>query len=193
MQGTQKIIDDILSSAKNTATAMIEEATAEQEESLAALRASLDNAQAESIKKSEEQADAAYAGRVKLGDLEASKVMLRAKQQCVAAVYDGVREKIMKASDAKYLALLARLITEACEDGDEVIAAKSDEKRVTAAWLKKVSTAAKKKLTLSKERGEFEGGVILRGARHDRDLSIDEIVADLKERTIGETVKKLGL
>lgn len=193
MVGKQKLIDEILSSAKKTATAMVDEATAEQTEALAALRAQLDAAQAESLKLSDKAADDRYAGQVKLGDLEAGKELLRAKQRCVAAVYDGVREKILSAPDAEYLALLQKLVVSVCEDGDEVIAAKSDGKRVTAAWVKKVSAAAKKKLTLSKEQGDFAGGVILRNARYDRDLSVDEIVEELKERTVGDTLRELGL
>ncbi|MDE6401332.1 MAG: V-type ATP synthase subunit E [Clostridiales bacterium] len=193
MHGKQKLIDEILTSAKKTAAAMVDEATAEQTEALTALRKELDAAQAESLKLSEKAADDYYAGQVKIGDLEAGKAILRAKQRCVAAVYDGVRDKILSAPDAEYLALLQKLIVSVCEDGDEVVAAKTDGKRVTAAWVKKVSSAAKKKLTLSKEQGDFAGGVILRNARYDRDLSVDEIVEELKDRTIGDTVQKLGL
>lgn len=193
MVGKQKLIDEILSSAKKTAAAMVEEATAEQTEALAALRKELDAAQAESLARSDKAADDYYSGQVKLGDLEAGKALLHAKQRCVAAVYDGVRDKILRAPDAEYLALLQKLVVEVCEDGDEIIAAKSDAKRVNAAWVKKVSAAAKKKLTLSKEQGDFSGGVILRNPRYDRDLSVDEIVAELKERTVGDTLKALGL
>lgn len=193
MQGKQKIIDDILSSAKSTAAAMIDEATQEQTENIEELRQRLEVEQAEALSKAQAAADEAYSGQVKLGDLEAGKVLLKAKQDCVSAVYDGVREKILAAKDAEYLAVLQKLIVNVCEDGDEVIAAKADEKRVTAAWVKKVSTAAKKKLTLSKTQGDFAGGVVLRNNKYDRDLSVDEIVQELKERTISETVKKLGL
>lgn len=193
MQGKEKIIDDILSSARNTAAAMIEEATAERDASVEALRAELEKAEAAAAEKTRAAADAVYAGQVKLGELESGKLMLKAKQDCVAAVYAAVREKILGLSDAKYLELMQKLIVRYCEDGDEVIAAEADAKRVTAAWVKKVATAAKKKLTLSSERGDFAAGVILRNARYDRDLTVDELIADLKDRTESEVVQKLGL
>lgn len=193
MQGKEKIIDDILSSARNTAAAMIEEATAERDASVEALRAELEKAEAAAAEKTRAAADAVYAGQVKLGELESGKLMLKAKQDCVAAVYAAVREKILGLSDAKYLELMQKLIVRYCEDSDEVIAAKADAKRVTAAWVKKVATAAKKKLTLSSERGDFAAGVILRNARYDRDLTVDELIADLKDRTESEVVQKLGL
>lgn len=193
MQGKEKIIDDILSSARNTAAAMIEEATAERDASVEALRAELEKAEAAAAEKTRAAADAVYAGQVKLGELESGKLMLKAKQDCVAAVYAAVREKILGLSDAKYLELMQKLIVRYCEDGDEVIAAKADAKRVTAAWVKKVATAGKKKLTLSSEHGDFAAGVILRNARYDRDLTVDELIADLKDRTESEVVQKLGL
>ena len=167
------MIDDILQSAKTTAAAMVEEAEAERAEAEIALRAE------------------AYSGRVKLGELEAGKIMLDAKQRVVAAVYDGVRARITGAGDAEYLGLMQKLAIEACEDGDEVIPPKGD-KRITAAWVKKAATAAKKKLSLGKTE-DMPGGLILRNGKYDRALTVDEIVADLKERTVADTAKKLGL
>ena len=193
MEGKQKIIDDILSSAKSTAASIVAEATEATQAETAELRAELDKAQAESLEKAEDAALQLYSGQVKLGELEASKVLLRAKQACVAAVYDGVKQKILASSDAQYLKILQGYILSYCEDGDEIIAAKADVKRVTAAWVKKVATSAKKKLTLSSEKGDFDGGVILRNKKYDRDLTVDAIVAELKERTISETVARLGL
>ena len=193
MEGKQKIIDDILSSAKSTAASIVAEATEQVKAETAELRAELDKAQAESLEKAEAAALQVYAGQVKLGDLEAGKVLLRAKQACVAAVYDGVKQKILAATDAQYLKILQGYIISYCEDGDEIIAAKSDAKRVTAAWVKKVATAAKRKLKLSSEKGDFDGGVILRNKKYDRDLTVDAIVAELKERTITDTVAHLGL
>lgn len=193
MQGKEKIIDDILSSARATAAAMIEEATAERDASVESLRAELEAAEAQAVVKTQEAADAVYAGQVKLGELESGKLMLKSKQDCVTAVYAAVRDKILALGDAQYLALLQKLIVRYCEDGDEVISAKADAKRVTAAFVKKAATAAKKKLTLSATRGDFAAGVILRNARYDRDLTIDELIADLKDRTESDVVQKLGL
>lgn len=193
MQGKEKIIDDILSSAKSTASSIVAEAQAEVQAELDELRAELDAAQKQSLVKAEEGAQALFAGQVKLGELEAGKALLAAKQRCVSAVYDGVKKKILTSPDETYLKILQTVIVKYCEDGDEVIAAAGDGKRVTAAWVKNVATAAKKKLTLSSEKGDFSGGVILRNAKYDRDLTVDAIVDELKERTVTDTVAKLGL
>lgn len=193
MQGQQKLIDDILSSARRTAASMAEEASNEQAAALEALKAELDRKREIERAQSEVLSQSAYDGRVKLGELEAGKAILRAKQQCVAAVYDGVKAKILSAPDGEYLKIIGDIILSECEDGDTVIAAKADSKRVTSAFVKKLSEKAKVKLVLGKEYGDFSGGVILRNDRFDKDLTIDAIIDDLKERTLSQVLKELGL
>lgn len=193
MQGKQKIIDDILQSARKSAAAMIDEATAEADASVKAVREELDAARVQADADIKAAADAVYAGRLKLGELEAGKIILKSRQDCVSAVYDKVRGCILSLKDDEYLKLLGKLIGGVCSDGDEIIAARADAKRVTAAWIKKLSTSLKVKLTLSKEVGDFDGGVILRNEKFDRDLTVDEIVSELRERTEADTVKKLGV
>lgn len=193
MEGKQKIIDDILASAEKAAKALIAEAETQIAAEKAELEEELAAAEKIAVEKFEAEADGVYNGQIKLGELEASKALLRAKQRCVSAVYDGVRDKILSAPDKEYLALMQKLITSVCENGDEVIICDSDAKRITAAWIKKIGDAVKCKLVLSKTRGDFSGGVILRNGKYDRDLTVDEIVRELKERTIADTVKNLGL
>lgn len=193
MEGTKKIIDDILAQAKSTAAAIIAEAESEGNADVEKLREALEAKKREQIAEANRVADDAYAGQIKLAELEAGKVLLSAKQRCVSEVYDGVKKRILSAPDNEYLGLLQKLIADACADGDEVIAAEADGKRVTADFIKSVSKATGKKLTLSKTRGQFDGGVILQNAKYDRDLTVDEIIADLKERTVSDVVKKLGL
>ncbi len=193
MQGKQKIIDDILMSAKRSAETMIADAEKERAETDEKIAAALAESEKLAAEEANAAADAVYAGRLKLGELEASKTILRYKRACVDGVYDAVKDRILKMKDGEYLDFLAKLIGDIAEDGDEIIAAKSDSKRVTAAWVKKLSATLKKKLSLSSECGEFEAGIVLRNAEYDRNLTLDEIVSDLKDRTESDTVKSLGL
>ena len=193
MQGKDKIIDDILGTARRSAESMISEAEAESKRAAEELRAALAESERMALDEYDRAAGEVYSGLSKLGDLEKNKAILAAKQECVSAVYARVRQKILTAPDKEYLALLQKLIDGVCEDGDVVIAAKADDKRVTADFVKKVSAAAKKKLTLGKERGDFEGGVILRNDKYDRSITVDDIVDELKDRTVTQTAQKLEL
>lgn len=193
MQGKQKIIDDILASAKKTAADMIAEAEKEREEAESVVASSLSASEKSAKAEADAAAQALKNGKLKLGELEAGKILLRYKRACVDGVYSAVKAKILAMKDGEYLALLQKLIASAAADGDEIVAAKSDGKRVTTAWVKKISSSLKIKLTLAKETGDFDAGVILRNAEYDRDLTIDEIIADLKDATEADTVKSLEL
>ncbi len=192
MQGKDEMIDDILASARTVASKIIDEATVEHNALIEATRAALEEQRIKTDAEKIAAANAVYDGRIKLGELEVGKIILGAKQKCVSAVYDGVRDRIVAMPSAEYTKLIARLVSAYVEDGDEIIVGKSD-KRLTAEWVKNLSKSTKKKLTLSKEKGDFDAGVVLRNSRYDRDFTVDEIVADLRERTVSDVAKKLGL
>ncbi len=192
MQGKDEMIDDILASARTVASKIIDEATVEHNALIEATRAALEEQRIKTDAEKIAAANAVYDGRIKLGELEVGKIILDAKQKCVSAVYDGVRDRIVAMPSAEYTKLIARLVSAYVEDGDEIIVGKSD-KRLTAEWVKNLSKSTKKKLTLSKEKGDFDAGVVLRNSRYDRDFTVDEIVADLRERTVSDVAKKLGL
>lgn len=193
MQGKKNIIDDIISSAKKSAETMISDAEKERDEAQKAAEAEFAAAQKAADEQAAFAAEAVKRGKLKLGELEAGKVLLSYKRACVDEVYKAVKDKVLKMKDADYLDLLSKLIKECANDGDEIVACRADVNRVTAAWVKKLSTSIKKKLTLSKETGEFEAGVVLKSGGYDIDLTVDEIIADLKYRTESETVKSLKL
>ena len=192
MQGKDEMIDDILASARTVASKIIDEATVEHNALIEATRAALEEQRIKTDAEKIAAANAVYDGRIKLGELEVGKIILDAKQKCVSSVYDGVRDRIVAMPSAEYTKLIARLVSAYVEDGDEIIVGKSD-KRLTAEWVKNLSKSTKKKLTLSKEKGDFDAGVVLRNSRYDRDFTVDEIVADLRERTVSDVAKKLGL
>ncbi|MCH5161147.1 MAG: V-type ATP synthase subunit E [Clostridiales bacterium] len=191
MQGKDSIIDDLIKSAKKTASAMVDEATAEAEESANSTRAALEAGKLEAQSQAQADAERAYSGAVKLGELEANKILLERKQRCVSAVYDELRSLIVGLPTDKYLKLMQELVISSCADGDEIVA--GSDKRITAEWVKKVSAAAKKKLTLSKEKGAFDCGLIIRNAKYDRDFTLDALISEMRERTEAETARKLGL
>ena len=192
MQGDKRLIDDILATAKAAAEAAVNEATENNTAALKKVQAELDAQRAQAEAEIKAAADRERAGKVKLGELEAGKIMLDAKQRCVSAVYDEVYKKLVGLSNEKYLALMKKLISRTCEDGDEIIASSAD-KSITDAWVKKLGGELKKKLSLSAERGAISRGVILRNPKYDKSLTFDDIVAELKERTVGDTVARLGL
>ncbi len=171
---------------------MVSEAETETQESVEAVRAALEKTKADAREKAKADADRARSGAVKLGELEANKILLEKKQKCVSAVYEELRSLIVNMPTEKYLKLMQELVASSCEDGDEIVAGKGD-KRITSAWVKKVSAAVKKKLSLSENKGDFDAGLILRNSKYDRDFTVDALVEEMRDRTEPETARILGL
>ena len=74
----------------------------------------------------------------------------------------------------KYEAFLVKMILSVAEEGDVVVFAADDFSKVDR---KKVLAEAMKKgnlhLTLSEEKGAFNGGIVLRGKDCDKNLSLE--------------------
>ena len=175
----QELLDKIIGDAEERAREIISDAESKAASSLAAAEAEranlLDGArkmnaasQPEVIKRSRSMAE-----------LESRKLVLKAKQDLIATAYRKALEEI-KASD-KYEALLVKMILSAAAEGDSVIFAASDFDRVDR---KKVISEAMKqggvRLLLSDEKGAFDGGIVLRGADCDKNLSLEVELESLR-------------
>ena len=77
-------------------------------------------------------------------------------------------------NDARYPALLAGMISSAAEKGDVVVFAAADKKAVKVAEiLEAVRRQTGLTLKASEEYGDFSGGIVLRGAACDKNLTLD--------------------
>ena len=179
MNDKKAVIDKIISDA---------EAAAAAEESAARERA-------EALTESARRKAEAYA-REMLADQDAQRqlILMRSRgvdaldtrreiSACKSALLDDVfalAGEELKRDKKAYKAYLTAAISAAAEDGDEVIAAKSDEKVVTAAFVAAIAKSAKVKIKLDKERGDFLGGVILSGEKYDKNLTLEEDLRALR-------------
>ena len=67
------------------------------------------------------------------------------------------------------------------EDGDTVIISEIDKTRITQKFIDDMAKKLGIKLTLAKEYGTFNGGVILAGKNSDKNFSFDMELMSIKE------------
>ena len=164
MKGTEKIIAHIGADAKAQADAIL----AQAEEKCAAIREGY-----------EQQAKEAYAERIRAGvkanqdrldsmdrlaKMEGRKAILALKQEMVAESFDLAADKLVSLPEAEYAAFLAKLAAKSSVTRDEEIVLNARDRRAVG---DKVVLAANRalgggKLTLSRDTGDFKGGLILR-------------------------------
>ena len=191
MNGQEAIIAEIIGAAEKAAAGLIAEATAERDATIESVRNAEARKKDDAIAAAEQSAAAVLARRKTLGDLEARKTELAAKQQMLDAAFAEAKRKVLHMTDHIYRDYMGALIRQYAEDGDRVIVAKCDEKRLHAAWLKSVSDESGKQLFLADETHEGSGGVILAGAQCDKNLTLETLINELRERYTAETAKRL--
>lgn len=182
MTGKQALLNSINKRAESTAANIIEDGKAKADELSASTRAALEKRLEAALQNAREEAELAYKRRMTVAKLEASKITLQTKQQIVASVYDELYSKIVGMPDKSYADFFIRIAASSVDDGDEVVVAKADTKRLNADFVKKLAAQSKKKITLSKSVCEGNG-FILSGKMFDKDFTVASIVAAERDKT----------
>lgn len=186
--GKQDIIDRILSDAKAEADATIKDAEGRAESirkaSEEAALSERQKAEAEMQKKRE----ALLEGRRAAARLDKKKIALAGKRRVIDVVYGRAEDKLAKLDEAASLALVSSLLSEYAEKGDEVVL---KEGYPYLAGVKKLPVVREKELKVSDKGAHISGGVILRNASCDRDLSLSSLLAADKEEHQAELASML--
>jgi len=178
MSGKEAIIERILSDAQTHAEEIISDATARadsirtQAKEAAALK--YDKAKLKSV------ADAAETmrRRMSVAGLDAKKSKLHAKQKLIETAFENAGNAVVKMDDKAYGEMISKLITRYASDGESVIICKNDAKRITQSFLNKFD----KNLKLSNKFGDFDGGIILAKGEYEKNLTLDVLLDESRER-----------
>ena len=188
MKGTEKIIAHIQADAKSQADAILKEA----DEKCAVIREGY-----------EKQAKEAYAERIRAGvkanqdrldsmerlaKMEGRKAVLALKQDMVAESFDRACDQLVNLPAAEYGTFLAKLAVKASVTHDEEVVLNARDRKALG---DKVIEAANKalgggKLTLSKETGDFKGGLILRRGSIEANCTAELLVDLCREEMAAE-------
>lgn len=167
----QELLDKIVADAEERARVILSEAAAKAD----ALTDAAKEERAALTESARKMALAARPETIKrrrsMAELEGRKLVLAEKQALISEAYRAASDVIR--SSPRYEDLLVAMILSAADKGDEVIFAASD----TRIDPKKVVAAANKQgglsLTVSAEKGDFDGGIVLRSKDCDKNLTLD--------------------
>lgn len=190
MQGKEAIIEKIISDATVRGEAVIDDAkfkATEIENVAKAVCASMaDNAEKE---RAAAVNDVLTRSKT-VAELDAKKLLFDAKNQVVALTFETALNKVKNLPKEKYAKLVMGMLSMA-EDGDVVTISKREKNVLTEAVIKEFAAKKKIKLTLNKEFGEFDGGIILSGSGVDKNLTFETEFQLLKDELEETVAKKL--
>lgn len=100
-------------------------------------------------------------------ELEMKKETLAAKQQMIDEAMEKAKQAIMDMPKDEYGRVISKMLLESAQGHEEVVFSAADEERLDQSLIDQVNQELKEQgkkgeLKLSPERGEFEGGFILR-------------------------------
>lgn len=122
--------------------------------------------------------------------LDCNKVMLSKKKELVDDIFKEAISTLRK-DKSKYITLISGMLERNADDGDSVVICEKDKDVITADLIAKVAKKCGKKLSLSSEYGDFDGGFILENESFDKNLSLSLALADIRENIEGQVVEIL--
>lgn len=180
----EQVVEKILSQARAEAEAILGQARQKAAQADAQLKAELQ----EFDKKTAELAEAAGQDRWQrmqaAARMDNARRLLAARTAILEDVFDRARKAVRQMPDQPYQTLMAELMKKAVETGDEEVVVGRSETRINEPFLAKVNSQLgpqRGRLRLCPQRGDFEGGFILRRGRVQVNASADVLVDRLRD------------
>ena len=188
MKGTEKIIAHIGADAKTQADAILAQAEARCAEIREGYEQQAKQAYAERIRAGVKTNQDRLDSMERLAKMEGRKAILALKQDMVAESFDRACDQLVNLPTAEYGAFLAKLAVKASVTHDEEVVLNARDRKALG---DKVIEAANKalgggKLTLSKETGDFKGGLILRRGSIEANCTAELLVDLCREEMAAE-------
>ena len=181
MNNKEAIIQKIIDDAKAVAEANIAEANDTANQILSRAKRQIDKFVDSNSGRADELYQQAVERSQVVANLDVKKLLQGKKKQIIDMAFDEALDAI-KADQKTYLALVEKMILSCCEDGDEVVIAKDDDKIITKKLIADLAKKSKKSLKKSDEFGDFKGGVILSGKNYDKNLTLELELSLIKEK-----------
>ena len=188
MKGTEKIIAHIGADAKTQADAILAQAEAKCAEIREGYEQQAKQAYAERIRAGVKANQDRLDSMERLAKMEGRKAVLALKQDMVAESFDRACDQLVNLPAAEYGTFLAKLAVKASVTHDEEVVLNARDRKALG---DKVIEAANKalgggKLTLSRETGNFKGGLILRRGSIEANCTAELLVDLCREEMAAE-------
>lgn len=165
MTGLDKIINQILDEANNSASAILEEAREKAEEIMAAAALEADKAEKDIQEKSASALKSFQERMVSSSDLKRRTAILQAKQEIIASVMAKSYDTFLNKEDAQYFAIIEKMISKfALAQEGTIYFSPKDMARMPQGFeavIQKIAADKGGSLTLSRETRNLEGGFVL--------------------------------
>ena len=187
-KNAEALIQGIVADARAEADKMIAEANAYKERAISEAEKKAEAFLAEAASNAKKDAEILIGRGRNASELESRKTLLAAKQKIVGEVFSAAKQRLLNMGKDEYLALIERLIKTYAEKGDKVIISKNAP--LSADDVSALSSS-KALALLCEKSGDFNGGIVLSGAKFDKDLTFSALIEAEREVFESQAAAKL--
>ncbi len=173
------IIEKIIDDAKKASQSYISDANAKKIEIQGEFAKYKEAITSKTNKTTEVECENIIVRKNTVASLDTNKIILQAKQEVIDNAFVVAKQNILK-DTASYQKFMTEEISKHFEEGDELIIGKTDL-ALDASFIKALQESTGKKIAVSKEAGNFTGGVIIKSAGYDKNLCLDTILKTKRE------------
>ena len=184
----EAIIEKIISDGQKKSDAILSEAREKADEILAVAAGECKGYYDNSVYETNRMVDDILSRGKTVAELDAKKLQLGAKSKILDSVFSMALDKLRSLDKKTYKGLLLSMLKNA-EDGDEVVISAREKAILTAKDVKDYADKHGIKLSLAKEFGDFDGGLMLRGKGIDKNFTF-EVEIDLLRDEIEMNIAK---
>lgn len=174
----EAIVERILADAESEAQAIVAEAEEKAAATVAAAETRAEKAKADTEREIAERSKAIADGKAATARLDSAKILLGEKRRVIDTVYARALDKLLSLGEGECLSLTDKLLNSYAEEGDEIVFAENYRYPERAAALPVVR---ERNLKISRDRAKIDGGLLLRGAVSDKDLSFGALLSADRE------------
>ena len=191
----EQVVKKILSEAQEQAEAILQAAAEKRNTQVRQLEEKLSAYRAETQRLAAGAAEDRQARMLAAARMENARTLLAARGALLEEVFDKAQERIVQLPDDQYKTLMAKLMQQAVETGDEEVIVGKDERRLDETFVKQVNrqlgTGFKGNLRLSDKRADIKGGFILARGKVQMNADVEVLVGRLRETMETELAAKL--
>lgn len=181
MDEINRISNRILDDARAEATRIIEEAETQARSLIDDKLKEVEKHNERHHKETVEKARDRRRRMLTMARLEMGKEILSAKQQLIDEVLEGANQAIAEKPRDEYRGIISKMLLESSKGDEEVFFSLGDQDKLDQTLIDEVNNKLKSRgkkgeLKLAPERGNFDGGFILRSGRMEINCTFGSII-----------------
>lgn len=192
MTGIEKITGRITADAQAEINAVLGEAQSKADGIKAKYNTQAEQNYQDLLKRGKTAAEERETNLASSAQMEARKMVLAAKQEMLDKAFQQATRRLCALPDSEMTNLLAKLAVKASTTGKEEVILNADvKKRLGKAVVEKANKDGGLNLTLSKQEGAFDGGLLLSNGAVEMNCTFDTLVRLVRGEIAGDVAKVL--